>query len=163
VRRRRGRRSFGTQRALGRGKRSPEALDAVIVALVDRVTRRMRTAGRTGRTVVLRLRFDDYSRATRSHTLSQATAATRTVLVVMRGLLAAAMPAIERRGVTLLGITVTNLEPPGGAAQLALPLDDPGLSALDAAMDDVRDRFGTDAVTRGVLLGRDAGLSPWVR
>ena len=40
-----------------------------LVGLVDRVTRRMRAAGRVGRTVVLRLRFDDFSRATRSHTL----------------------------------------------------------------------------------------------
>ena len=65
--RRRG--SIGSQRALGRSPRSPEAVDAVVVGLVDRVTRRMRAAGRVGRTVVLRLRFDDFSRATRSHTL----------------------------------------------------------------------------------------------
>ena len=52
----------------GARPRSPEAIDAVVVGLVDRVTRRMRAAGRVGRTVVLRLRFDDFSRATRSHT-----------------------------------------------------------------------------------------------
>ncbi len=59
------RRSIGSQRALGRTQRSPDALDAVVVGLVDRVTRRMRAAGRIGRTVVLRLRFDDFSRVTR--------------------------------------------------------------------------------------------------
>ena len=72
--RRRG--SIGSQRALGRSPRSPADLDAVLVGLVDRVTRRMRAAGRVGRTVVLRLRFDDFSRATRSHTLHRATAET---------------------------------------------------------------------------------------
>src|SRR5712691_6361328 len=59
------RRSIGSQCALGRSPRSAEAVDAVVVGLVDRVTRRMRAAGRVGRTVVLRLRFDDFSRATR--------------------------------------------------------------------------------------------------
>src|SRR6266581_2443101 len=67
------RRSIGSQRALGRSRRSPDAVDAVVAGLVDRVTRRMRAAGRVGRTIVLRLRFDDYSRATRSHTLRWAT------------------------------------------------------------------------------------------
>ena len=61
--------SIGSQRALGRRTpRTRDAVDAVLIGLVDRVTRRMRTAGRVGRTVVLRLRFDDFSRATRSHT-----------------------------------------------------------------------------------------------
>ena len=59
-----------------RRDRSAE-IDATLVGLVDRVTRRMRAARRVGRTVVLRLRFDDFSRATRSHTLPHATAETR--------------------------------------------------------------------------------------
>src|SRR6266508_1772085 len=84
VGRRRG--SIGSQRALGRSPKSPEAVDAALVGLVDRVTRRMRKAGRAGRTVVLRLRFDDYSRATRSYTLPHATAHTETILATARGL-----------------------------------------------------------------------------
>src|SRR3954451_7667068 len=63
------RRSRGARRALGRRRRSPEELDAVLVALVDRLARRLRAARRVCRTVVLRLRFDDFSRATRSHTM----------------------------------------------------------------------------------------------
>jgi DNA polymerase-4 len=153
VRRRRG--SIGSQCALGRSPRSHEAVDTVLVGLVDRVTRRMRTAGRVGRTVVLRLRFGDYTRATRSHTLSHATARTQTILATARGLLAAATPTIERQGLTLVGVSVANLE--NDAAQLTLPLDP--RSALDAALDEVRDRFGPDAVTRAVLLGRNKGLT----
>ncbi len=79
------RRSMGTQRALGRGRRSPEQLDTDLVALVDRLARRLRGARRVCRTVVLRLRFDDFSRATRSHTLPEANADTPTILVAARG------------------------------------------------------------------------------
>jgi DNA polymerase IV len=128
------------------------------VALVDRVTRRMRAARRVGRTVVLRLRFGDFARATRSHTLCQATAHTHTILDAVRELLAMARPMIEQRGLTLVGVAVANLHD-DNAIQLALPFDRHGTIALDAALDDVRDRFGSDAVTRAVLLGRDTGLS----
>jgi DNA polymerase-4 len=152
------RRSIGSQRALGRSPRSPDTVDAAVVALVDRVTRRMRAAGRVGRTVVLRLRFDDYSRATRSHTLSQATAETHTILATARALLATGMPMIERQGLTLVGVAVGNLDD-DDAVQLALPFDRHSGGALDAALDDVRHRFGSAAVTRAVLLGRDQGLS----
>jgi DNA polymerase-4 len=156
------RRSVGSQHALGRppgvAGHSPAAVDAVLVGLVDRVTGRLRGAGRVGRTVVLRLRFDDFSRATRSHTLPRATAQTRTVLAAVRGLLAAAMPVVERQGVTLVGVAVGNLDD-DGAIQLELPFDRHSRSALDAALDGVRDRFGSASVTRAVLLGRGEGLS----
>ena len=113
-------------------------------------------AGRIGRTVVLRLRFDDYSRATRSSTLTHATADTQTILTTARGLLAAAQSTIARDGLTLLGLAVANLDD-DGALQLALPIDRRDGYALDAALDAVRARFGTAAVTRAVLLGRDQG------
>jgi DNA polymerase IV len=155
---RRRRRSMGSQRALGRGPRSAADLDATVVALVDRVTRRMRAAGRAGRTVVLRLRFDDFSRATRSQTMPRATAQTETILRAVRELLATATPTIERRGLTLVGISVANFDD-DGAVQLMLPLDRYGRDALDAALDAVRARFGATAITRAVLLGRDTGLT----
>jgi DNA polymerase IV len=154
---RRRRRSIGSQRALGRSPKSLDAIDTVVVGLVDRVTRRMRAAGRVGRTVVLRLRFGDFSRATRSHTLPWATAHTETILATARGLLTMAMPMIERQGLTLVGVTVGNLEN-GSAVQLMLPFDRHS-DALDAALDEVRDRFGSTAITRAVLLGRDDGFS----
>jgi DNA polymerase-4 len=151
VGRRRG--SIGSQSA---GRRSPHELDPVLVGLVDRVTRRMRTAGRSGRTVVLRLRFDDFTRATRSLTLPYATFHTATVLAASRRLLGEALPLIEARGCTLVGIAVSNL---GDSPQLMLPLERKSRSALDAAVDEVRERFGSRALTRGVLLGRDPGLT----
>ena len=152
------RRSIGSQRALGRGPRSRDEIDTVLVGLVDRVTRRMRAAGRVGRTVVLRLRFDDFSRVTRSHTMPRATAETLPVLTALRALLVTATPIVERRGLTLVGVAVGNLDD-DGAVQLTLPFDRRSGGALDAALDDVRERFGFGAVTRAVLLGRDEGLS----
>jgi DNA polymerase-4 len=154
--RRRG--SIGSQCALGRSPRSRDAIDPVVVALVERVTRRLRTAGRLGRTVVLRLRFEDYTRATRSHTLPRPTAHTHTILTTARWLLEGAMPTIGRRGLTLVGVTVADLED-DGAIQLLLPLDRRSTEDLDAALDSVRDRYGTNAVTRAVLLGRRPLLS----
>jgi DNA polymerase-4 len=151
------RRSIGSQRALGRRPRTPGDVDAVVVGLVDRVTRRLRAAGRVCRTVMLRLRFGDFSRASRAHTLPQATAETRAILAVARGLLAAAMPAIQAQGLTLVGVTLANLDD-DGAVQLTLPFDPRSHSALDAAVDGVHDRFGSAAITRAVLLGRDQGL-----
>jgi DNA polymerase IV len=154
------RRSMGAQRALGRRRRSADELDATVIALVDRLARRLRAAGRACRTVVLRLRFDDFSRATRSRTLPEATARTDPILGAARGLLVEARPAIAARGLTLVGVSLTGLEDEG-AVQLALPLagevDRALLAGLDAALDAVRDRYGTDAVTRAVLLGRAVG------
>jgi DNA polymerase-4 len=133
-------------------------LDVVVVGLVDRLGRRLRAARRVCRTVTLRLRFDDFTRATRSHTLSEATAQTQTILATARGLLTTAMPMIERRGLTLVGVALANLQD-DGAVQLALPLDGQRAGDLDAALDRVRDRFGSGAITRAVLLGRDQGLT----
>ncbi|HXJ66010.1 MAG TPA: DNA polymerase IV, partial [Actinomycetota bacterium] len=152
------RRSIGTQRALGRRRRTPEQLDTDLIALVDRLSQRLRAAHRVSRTVTLRMRFDDFTRATRSHTLPEATADTPSLLAAARELLAAAMPTIRRQGITLIGITYTNLGD-DGAIQLALPFDRRAGSTLDATVDDLRDRFGKTAVTRAALLGRDSGMS----
>jgi DNA polymerase IV len=151
------RRSMGTQRALGRRPRSPETLDVDLIALVDRLARRLRNAHRVCRTVTLRLRFDDLSRATRSHTLPEATADTVTLLAAGRSLLAGALPEIARRGITLIGITFSNLLS-DDAVQLELPFDGSLASTIDATLDRLHERFGSSAVTRGVLLGRHQGL-----
>jgi DNA polymerase IV len=152
------RRSIGAQRALGRSPHRPGAVDEALVGLVDRVTRRMRAAGRVGRTVMTRLRFDDFTRATRSHTLDRATAHTPTILATARDLLAGAGPLIRREGISLVGISVGNLAD-DRAVQLALPFGRASGEALDVALDAVRERFGAGAVTRAVHLGRDPGLS----
>jgi DNA polymerase-4 len=151
------RHSIGTQRALGHRARSPDQLDVDLIALVDRLARRLRTAHRVTRTVTLRLRFDDLSRATRSHTLHESTTDTVTLLTAGRGLLTDALPMIEERGITLIGITFSNLSN-DDAVQMALPFDKASTAAMDTTLDSLRDRFGSSSVTRGVLLGRREGL-----
>jgi DNA polymerase IV len=148
------RRSIGTQRALGRRARSPAELDTILVGLVDRLAGRLRKASRICRTLTLRLRFDDFARATRSHTLPEPTDETLVILATLRGLLAAALPTIAARGLTLMGITFSQLA--NEEDQLGLSLD--RKRALDIALDSVRERFGTEAITRAVLLGRDRGF-----
>jgi DNA polymerase IV len=157
VRRRPRRRSIGSQHALGRKRASPAEIETALVAIVDRVTRRLRAARRVGRTVVLRLRFGDYTRATRSQTLRHPTAQTRPILAAGRALLATAQPLIERQGLTLIGVTMANLEN-DLPFQLCLPLDSDSGELLDAALDEIRTRYGPTAITRGVLLWRRPAL-----
>ena len=151
------RRSIGSQRALGRRATSWEVVDSSVIAIVDRVSRRLRTGRRLCRTVVLRLRFDDFTRATRSLTLPRLTDQSQTILDAARTLLASARPLIERRGITLVGLSLTNLES-ADRVQLCL-MDDWRPEALDAALDEVRDRYGSRSITRGVLVGRDPGIA----
>ena len=152
------RRSIGSQRAFGRrGPRDLPGLDALLVGLIDRIARRLRAAKRVCRTVMLRLRFDDYTRATRSQTMPESTAHTDTILATARELLVAAMPMIDAKGITLLGVSLQNLESTD-AAQMLLPSDLRRAGALDAAVDDVRDRFGSEAIMRAVLLKQSRGL-----
>ena len=152
------RRSVGAQRALGRrgSGMSPAEIDAVVVNLIDRITGRMRAAGRTGRTVVLRLRFDDFSRATRSQTMPWATSATQPILDTARQLVASAGPVIAERGLTLVGFAVSGIDR-SGAQQLMLPFGGES-PAIDEAVDRIRRRYGKSALTRAVLVGRDPGL-----
>jgi DNA polymerase-4 len=154
---RRRRRSIGAQRALGPRPKPRRELETALIALVDRVARRLRAAQRVCRTVVLRLRFADFTRATRSHTMAEPTEHTQTILKTANGLLRASMPMIERRGLTLIGIALANLAD-RGAIQLVLPFE--RARGLDATIDSVRDRFGSGAITRGALVGRDPGV--WV-
>ncbi len=151
------RHSIGTQRALGRRARSPDQLDVDLIALVDRLARRLRKAHRVTRTVTLRLRFDDLTRATRSHTLHESTTDTVTLLTAGRTLLGDALPMIEERGITLIGITFSNLSN-DDAIQLALPFGKAPAAAMDTTLDNVRERFGSKSLTRCVLLGRRDGL-----
>ncbi|WP_344413364.1 DNA polymerase IV [Pseudonocardia ailaonensis] len=151
------RRSIGSQRALGRRYRTPEEMDVILAGIVDRLGKRLRGAERTCRTVVLRLRFGDYTRATRSHTLARATDHTPTLLDAARHLLREALTMILDRGLTLIGISLTNLDADEGM-QLALPFGPTSGPELDRTLDSLRSRFGAESVTRAARLGKDQGM-----
>jgi DNA polymerase-4 len=150
--------SIGSQRALGRRPRTPDELDLILTQIVDRLTRRLRDGDRVCRTVVLRLRFGDFRKATRSHTVGSATDRTAVLLAVARGLLAAALPEIEERGITLVGISLSQLRR-ADDLQPELPIDWGDGVRLDTVLDAVRDKFGATSVARAAQLGRDPGWS----
>lgn len=154
--RRRG--SIGSQRALGRQPRSAEELDVILTQLVDRLTRRLRDRDRVCRTVTLRLRFGDFAKATRSRTLRSPTERTAVLLGVARALLVAAQPEIAERGITLIGVSLSQLGR-ADSIQPELPIDWDEGARLDTVLDAVRDRFGSSSVARAAQLGRDPGWS----
>ena len=153
------RRSIGAQRALGVRRNLLPEIDAALVGLVDRVCRRLRKAERVCRTVVLRVRFHDFTRITRSHTLARPSDATDTVLETARLLLAVAAPLIHDGGCSMIGISLTNLGNADDPLQLELPFGARPPRRVDRAVDSVRERFGTTAITRAVLLERGEGMS----
>jgi DNA polymerase-4 len=148
--------SIGSQRALGSRTRPFVELEGVLLEIVDRVARRLRDGGRVGRTVTLRFRFGDFSRDTRSHTFTEATASTAVILDAATRILRSREAEVSERGLTLLGLTIANLSS-GDSVQQALPFDRRTAPTLDQAVDDVRDRFGTDSIGRATLLGRSSG------
>ena len=148
---------MGAQRALGSRHREPAELDVILTSLIDKLARRLRGAHRVCRTVTLRLRFHDFTRATRSHTMPAPTAGTAIILPVARLLLAASLPMIADRGITLLGASLSNLDN-DEPLQLTLPFDDMTPPILDSALDAVRDKFGSKSITRAGLLGHDPGI-----
>ncbi|WP_399552381.1 DNA polymerase IV [uncultured Cellulomonas sp.] len=150
--------SIGAQRALGHGPHDPEHVRASLLGLVDRVCRRMRKADRIARTVVLRLRFEDYTKATRSRSLAAGTDSSEDIAAAALALLVAAGPLIRERGITLVGVALTGLSS-DEFVQLALPLDHPDHGGLDQAVDAIGVRFGTQAVMRASLLRRGEGIA----
>ena len=150
--------SIGSQQALGRRRRSRGEVDVVLRRIIDRITTRMRRAERVGRTITLRFRFDDFSRATRSHSVPSPTAATAMVQDIALNLLDAAWPMIEEKGLTLIGASVGNLENEV-AEQLALPFGRGDLAVLDSTIDAIRGKFGGASLTRADRIGSNLGLS----
>jgi DNA polymerase-4 len=146
------RRSIGSQSALGSRGRTWDELDATLVALVDRVSGRLRKASRVGRTVVLRIRLGDFRKLTRSRTLPESTAHTATILDAVRALLAENRGQVIDHGVTLLGVTVANLDD-ADAVQLALPFHKVDATSFDEALDEIRARFGKESLRRAVHIG----------
>jgi DNA polymerase-4 len=150
--------SIGSQRALGSRPRSPEELDLILTQIVDRLGRRLRDGDRVCRTVVLRLRFGDFAKATRSHTVHPASDRTGVLLSVTRELLASARPEIAERGITLVGVSLSQLAHTD-SLQPELPINWDDGARLDSVLDAVRDRFGATSVGRATQLDRDPGWS----
>lgn len=150
------RKSIGAQRALPKQPRTQSELETIIASLVDRAAPRLRASGRSARTVELTIRFGDYSKITRSKTLPGTATATDEFVAALRLLLAGEIDEIHERGITLIGISLSNLEQ---GDQLELPLDGRRRAEVDATVDAVRERFGGGAIGRGAMVGKDEGFA----
>lgn len=127
-----------------------ERLRGELLRLADRVAARLRRGGFEGRTVAVKIRFDDFSTLSRSLTLPEPTDVGARIAAAAREL----YEGIERRDpVRLIGVRVEKLSQKGGG-MLGLWDDDAEWRALDDAMDDVSEKFGNGLITRAAFLGR---------
>ena len=149
------RRSIGSQHAVGLGRLQPAEASAVLFSLVDRVSRRLRAAQLLARTVTLRFRHGDYRRTSRAHTLPESTSDTGAILEVVQALFVReSARALRPLNLTMIGLTLSNLSP---ALSEQSQLDFVAAAkvsrrSLDRTLDDVRDRFGSAAITRASTL-----------
>lgn len=160
--------SVGSQQALGRGTNDLEELDRVVLSLSERIGRRLRAKGREGRTVNLRARFPGGRVVSRSETLDAPVATTDAIERIARRLLRQAIDD-PTEPLTLVGISVSGLGE-AGATQMELDLGEHRAhdesveragsaaaeagAAVDRQIDEIRRKFGDNAVTRAGLLGR---------
>lgn len=165
VRPRAPRKSIGAQSAFPRGSKSDDEIEALLASLVDRAAGRLRDAGRSCGSISIGLRFEDMSRASKSRALPVVTTGTEVLLRFAREMFAELRSKAPHRPITLVGVSLEKLGSEGGV-QLQLPIErNPDLpedtgeapgESLDSALDELRARFGSSAVTRASLVDLDA-------
>lgn len=146
--------SIGAETTFAEDTADPRLLRTTLLALAERVGRRLRREGVRGSTVTLKVRFEPFETHTRARTLGASTALADEIFPVAAALLAAAR--VPGRRIRLLGIAVSRLVP-AEAAGRQLPLFGEGGARRErvaAVMDAVAARFGEDALTRAALLPR---------
>ncbi len=157
------RKSIGAQSAFPRGSRSGDQIDSLAAALVDRTSKRLREAGRACRTVTISMRFGDFSRSTRAHSLPFPTDSTESILAAVRDLIDQSRPRIEEKELTLIGVSLGNLAR-ADTVQMELPIGEQeerggrDQAALDQAVDVVRSRFGDGVIKRASMIDADQGV-----
>jgi DNA polymerase-4 len=159
--------SIGHEETFPRDLVDRRALEHEIVRLSDKVAGRLRAAHRVARTVQLKLRYSDFSTITRSRTLAEPTDLALDLAHVAAELLRGV--GVDA-GIRLLGVSAQQLET-ADAIQAALPFDEPTTrrpareqrSRLERSVDEVRDRYGDDAVMPARFVPSDARRPPGVR
>ena len=116
-----------------------------LVRLADAVARRLRQAGVGARTLTLKVRFDDgFTTITRSTTGSEAIDSAEVIVAMLGPIMETIDPS---PGIRLVGVSGSNLGPVFHQLTLDEAADDaPVHGAADAALDVIRDRFGSDAI-----------------
>jgi DNA polymerase-4 len=129
-----------------------DVLKKALLSLAQRVTRRMRRSGFAGRTITLKVKYQDFRQVTRSLTLPKTIDDGRTVYQQACGLLS--KTEAGRRPIRLLGISVSHPNPPGRSQQLSIfdpegpPKSD---NNLNRALDAIQEKFGSQAVRPAAL------------
>lgn len=126
-----------------------------LLRLSDKVAARLRASGQAGRTVRLKIRYHDFTTVLRSETLPMPTDSARDICETVLGLWHRNWQ--KGRAVRLVGVGVANLER-APYRQLGL-FDDtrPRDDKLARTLDEIRDKFGRDAIRRASFLKRDQG------
>ncbi len=151
--------SISEERTYGEDLQEPGAIDRELLARAEGVARQLRREGLVARTVRIKVRTADYTTWIRSRTLGQSTDLAEPLLDAARETLRVQVP-LGGRGVRLLGLGVSNLEP-AAAGQSSLfghAATDRARRAARAA-DLVRSKLGDDALTRARLLPETGTLS----
>jgi DNA polymerase IV len=139
--------SIGHEETYAQDKHSPAEIRRELIRLIDAVTQRMRKQGVGARTWTLKVRFAGFVTITRSVTTQNTVDESQEIIDLLTPVLAGIDPS---PGVRLLGVSGSNLGTP--VAQLTF--DDvaderPDWHAATDALDEIRDKFGSDAIGRG--------------
>lgn len=127
-----------------------EELKRWLLDQAERVGRRLRRDNHKGRTVTLKIKFNDFKSITRSKTLPEPTNATRRIFETTAALLdKEPLP----RKVRLIGLSVSNFTHKPEQLSLFGGEDDNRDAPLDATLDAIRDKFGRDILVRGRVFG----------
>jgi DNA polymerase IV len=129
-----------------------ETLRAWLSELAANAGRRLRRHGRRGRTVVLKLRYDDFTTITRRHTLPEPANTTVAIFRAADELLRTRLPK-RRLSVRLIGVGVTGLSNGGGQKLLFPAGGEERRPQLDAVADAIASRFGKNALRTGLGVG----------
>ena len=155
-------RSIGSEETFSRDVDDPDVVHRELLRLAERTASRARSAGMAGRTVVLKVRFADFTTITRSRTLREHTDVTREVHATARDLYDAL--GLQRARLRLVGVRLEGLvDASTRTRQLVLGERPQGWREADDAVDRASARFGAGSVRPATLLTPGtAGSSPSV-
>ena len=141
--------SIGNEETFGRDVDDPEVVAREFLRLSQKVAARVRRQGLLGRTVVIKVRFADFTTITRSRTLPEPTDIGQVVYATARELYAAL--GLQRARIRLVGVRLEGLIEESARVEQLL-FDAPGSDtpadrrAAEVAADRLRERFGDDVV-----------------
>jgi DNA polymerase-4 len=125
-------------------------LRRTLLSMSERLAGRLREDGLVAQTVRLKLRFPDFNTVTRQSRLEQPTDQGPVIYEAAQQLLRAHLPA--RRKVRLIGLSLTGLLEEGGYQLQLFDRSDQRRIDIDRAVDDIRERYGREAIVRASLL-----------